>query len=214
MKKKLVKILKQALVVIFVILFAYGSLSISFSKIEIPEPTENFYINDFVGLFDPTEKGWFIENSEKFYEEYGVQIVLTTVEKLSCNEINNYASAMFEQYNISDMGLLILYVSDDNQIFIDVGDTLENYMSSSLSGYFTGKYVTNNKNGLDISEKFLRLQNALIEYISRRINELGDNPTPIPVENEPIKVNPSDIIFPIVIVLLIVVSVLVSRKKN
>ena len=68
---------------LFTIMVLIMQITIVFAEITIPPATDDFYVNDFAGIFSSDEKTRLQSNAVKLSEEKeGIQVVITTVESL------------------------------------------------------------------------------------------------------------------------------------
>ncbi len=140
----------------FLLLFTLISFTLLGCKSnkEYPNPTNEFYVNDFANTLVPAVESTIVREGERLYDETsddgeitGVQIVFATfaVE----NEINiaEYnLSDIYNQWEIGtdDMGILVVYfyVGDTNkpedlvlsQVIIEIGYQMEIYLSPIEAG--------------------------------------------------------------------------------
>lgn len=95
----------------------------------IPSPSNDFYVYDSVGILNGSTENYIIETNRELYEKTGAQIVWATINDLEGKDINSYATALFDEWDIGgrelDNGLLVLIVPDDGEIWIEVGYGLE-----------------------------------------------------------------------------------------
>lgn len=159
----------KTLVALFIMALCVLQMSIiAYAKIDIPEATSDFYVNDFAGIFSEEEKTWLIDNAVALSNEHnGIQVVVTTVESLNGNSIESYAWEMYNKYGIGkdDMGLLIILSTGDRKIRIEVGRAMEVYITDSDAGRFIDNnaipYLKEDK----FNEGLINLQKALISEI-------------------------------------------------
>lgn len=65
----------------------------------VKEQTNEFYVNDFAGIFTEEQKQEMLNKAKELNDNYnGIQVVVTTVDSLGGHEIENYAYAMYNQY--------------------------------------------------------------------------------------------------------------------
>lgn len=65
----------------------------------VREQTNEFYVNDFAGIFTEEQKQEMLNKAKELNDNYnGIQVVVTTVDSLEGHEIENYAYAMYNQY--------------------------------------------------------------------------------------------------------------------
>lgn len=129
-----------AFLLMTVSLTAFGS---NRYNVEVERQTDEFYVNDFANLFTEKDKQVMMENAVKLAEEYdGIQVVVSTVNSLNGNQIEEYAYTMYEQYGIGkdSMGILILLSVEDRQVKIETGKTMQAYITDSKSGQLLDNY--------------------------------------------------------------------------
>lgn len=134
----------------------------------IPAATSDFYVNDFADVFSDDEKSRLMDNAVTLSDEHdGIQVVVTTINSLEGNSIENYALEMYNQYGIgkNDMGLLILLSTGDRQIRVEVGLAMEAYVNDSKAGRFIDEYAIPSLKGNKFAEGLINLQEALISEI-------------------------------------------------
>lgn len=135
---------------------------------EIPAATDEFYVNDFADVFTAEEEERLLDNAVTLAEESdGIQVVVTTVESLDGDSVENYAVEMYNQYEIGkdDMGLLILLSTGDRQIRVEVGRAMEAYINDSKAGRFMDEYAIPYLSENKFNEGLINLQKALIDEI-------------------------------------------------
>lgn len=93
----------------------------TYAQNSIPNHTQEFYVNDFANVFTEQEKAELVSKAVSLDENYnGIQVVITTIETLNGESIDDYSIRMYNQYGIGkdDMGVLILLVTQDRDIKI------------------------------------------------------------------------------------------------
>lgn len=141
---------------------------VAYAKVNIPDATADFYVNDFANVFSSSEKSRLMEKAIALSDEYdGIQVVVTTVKSLDGNSIEDYSYEMYNQYGIgkNDMGLLILLATDDRQIRVEVGKSMEAYINDSRAGRFIDQYAIPSLKENKFNEGLIKLQGALIDEI-------------------------------------------------
>ena len=169
--------MKKSAKVMAVMLIIIMSISIlsntAFAAISIPTATSNFYVNDFANVFSEAEKEILMDNAVALSEQYdGTQVVVTTIESLDGNTIEDYALEMYNQYGIGkdDMGLLVLLSTGDREIRVQVGKAMEVYINDSKAGRFLDQYAIPYLAENQFAEGLINLQEALISEISDQLN--------------------------------------------
>lgn len=143
------------------------------------EATSDFYVNDYAGLFTEEQKASMMEKAIKLDEEYGgIQVVVTTVKTLDdClieegeKDIEQIAYAMFTQYGIGqdDMGILILFASEDREVRIETGYQMQTYITDAKSVELRDKYGMDYFRNNQFAEGLVSLQNGTISAIKSEV---------------------------------------------
>ena len=165
------KSIKSFIAVLILILGVFQASAV-FAKDNIPSATSDFYVNDFANIFSADEKTRLMDNAVKLSDEHnGIQVVVTTVESLNGDTIENYALNMYNLYGIGkdDMGLLILLSTGDRQIRVEVGKAMEAYITDAKAGRFIDKYAIPSLKENKFDEGLINLQEAVISQIVANI---------------------------------------------
>ncbi|MGN0242776.1 MAG: TPM domain-containing protein [Lachnospiraceae bacterium] len=124
---------------VFTVLFCLCSMP-ALAAVSVPEPTSRFFVNDYANVLSEESENYICETSQLYAENNGTQIVVTTVESLDGNSIEQYALTMGREWGIGsekeNNGLLILLALKEREIRIEVGYGLEGTITDSLSGRF------------------------------------------------------------------------------
>lgn len=109
-------------------------LLLSSSAYAIPSPNSDFYVYDREDILDNSTENYIIETNRELYDKTGAQIVWAAINDLEGMDINTYATALFDEWDIGgrklDNGLLILIVPEDGEIWIEVGYGLEGILTA------------------------------------------------------------------------------------
>lgn len=125
-------LLRRVWVLSFLLLFS------ALPTLGIPEPPQPpRRVNDFAGMLGPGGSSR-IESLLTAYEDStSTQIAVVFVENLEGYEVADYASRIFEHWNIGQKsinnGLLILVSRDDRKIRLETGYGLEERLTDALS---------------------------------------------------------------------------------
>ena len=156
----------------------------------IPEHTSNFYVNDFAGVFTDEQVKVMMEKAVTLCEEHdGAQVVITTVQSLDGETVENYANQMYNKYKIGkeSMGVLVLMSVNDRKIRVEVGRNMQVYIPDSKAGKLMNTYAIPKLKQNMFAEGLMDLQDALVTEIkanlSGKIVEDGqaENESNIPV---------------------------------
>ena len=146
----------------------------------IPDATSQFYVNDFADVFTAEEEAQLVNNAVALADNYdGIQVVVTTIESLGGNAIENYALNMYNKYGIGkdDMGLLILLSTGDREIRVQTGLAMEAYFPDSKVGRFIDNYAIPSLADNKFNVGLINLQEAFIEEIISCVEQEKANGT-------------------------------------
>lgn len=182
-------------VAIFTIIFLHFLLfTTQFAYAEkIPNHTSNFYVNDFANVFSQTQIKEMMSKALLLYENYnGVQVVVTTVESMGNQTIDNYATEMYNQYKIgkNSMGVLIVMSVKDRKICLRTGTTMQTYISNTEAEKLLNENALPKLNMNMYAEGLIDLQSAVITKISTILTPINltestsqqPNPTSVLIE--------------------------------
>jgi len=131
-KRNLLSLVLAVLIIITGV-SAYGQ------DIKLPEPSREFYVNDFVGLISEDAKNNIVRVNLNYENtEEKPQIVIAVVPDMQGLDENKYAVELFEKWGIGnkkyDNGVLVLLAMEERRIKIEVGYGLEGAITDSVSG--------------------------------------------------------------------------------
>lgn len=112
----------------------------AFAKSEIPDPTTQFFVNDYSDILSSDTEDYIFSTSKKYQANGGPQVVVTTIPSLKGASIEEYSIDMARNWGIGSKeennGVLILLALEEREIRIEVGYGLEGIITDSLSGRF------------------------------------------------------------------------------
>lgn len=133
--KKIKNIFAYSLMVTMVLMLAYLPVK---AAAGIQAPTREFYVNDFAGLLSNETKQYMIAQSKLLNDKSKAQVVVSTIQTLDGNSIEDYANEMFREYGIGDKsknsGVLILLALQEREVRIEVGYGLEGAINDAKAG--------------------------------------------------------------------------------
>jgi len=133
---------KFLILICLIILF-----TISFAEMEIPQPTSQFFVNDFADVITKADEEEIFNISKNLYEKTGnsTQLVVVTIDSLNGYSIEEYANELFNKWGIGDKekndGVLILLSVGDRASRIEVGYGLEGILTDSKTGRIQDEYM-------------------------------------------------------------------------
>ena len=169
MKRNLLSLLLAVLIIITGV-SAYGQ------DIKLPEPSREFYVNDFVGLISEDAKSNIVRVNLNYENtEEKPQIVIAVVPDMQGLDENKYAVELFEKWGIGnkkyDNGVLVLLAMEERRIKIEVGYGLEGAITDSVSG----RILDDSMDYLSSGDYSAGLENIFYQLANRVNEEYGYN---------------------------------------
>lgn len=111
----------------------------------IPDHTNAFYVNDFSGILSDESEDYILSVNLDLNRKTGAQVVVVTIESLNGESLEAFATDMFRTYGIGDRekdnGVLLLVVTGDRELRIEVGYGLEGAINDGKAGRILDDYV-------------------------------------------------------------------------
>lgn len=199
---------KTNLFITFILLIGLQFSLPAYGEAIIPEPANEFFVNDFAGVLDTTDEQYIQLAAVQLQEATTAQVVVVTIQNLQGEPLEDYAYQLFKQWGIGtaeqNNGVLILVAIDDRQSRIEVGYGLEGALPDGKTGRIQDEYMIpyfkENDYGSGIRNGFL----AIVQEV---YNEYGIEPGSLdmPYAGERTKASDSDTAKGILIVIVIIV---------
>jgi len=148
--------------------------SLAYADVVYPEPTEDFYINDYADLIDDEVESN-IRKVNLNYEntEEKPQIVVVTVPNMQGLDENTYSVELFEKWGIGndeyDNGLLVFLSLEERKIKIEVGYGIEGAITDAEAG----RILDASTDYLSEGDYSAGLENIFFQLASRVNEEYG-----------------------------------------
>ena len=159
----------KRLISIAAVLFLLFALCGCEEEEKYPQPTDNFYVNDFADVMTDSDEQEFLSRAVALEKATTAQVVVATVEDLGGDEPYEYATELGRQWGIgneeADNGVLILFARDDREIFIAVGYGLEGALPDSKTGRIIDVYGLEDLRNDNFSKGILSIGKALINEV-------------------------------------------------
>lgn len=123
------------------------SLLLSFSvfAIDLPEPTSDFFVNDFANVIDEDDEEELMAIGASLYKQTTAQVVIVTVDSLDGYEVGEYALELGREWGVgseeTDNGVVLLMSVSDRQVTIQVGYGLEGCLPDGKTGRILDTYA-------------------------------------------------------------------------
>lgn len=184
-------------------------------------PMDNFYVNDYVGgVLDDSQINNMINGSNVLRSQNGVQVVTVIVPHVIGNDIDEYATNIFNSFGIGsekdNNGVLLLLALNDGEITILPGDSFRGYMSASKAGSILDEVFMPKVNNNDIAGAIYDTHMELIKVgsamtTSGEITEMQNNY----VNNNFANTQKNDVLGTFIgIIVLIILIIVVIESSN
>lgn len=146
-------------------------------EVNIPSPTDRFYINDYAGVIDSKDADEIFSagaeldrvSGATLGKETGAQVVAVTVGTTEGEEISDYALRLGREWGVGDKednnGVVILLATEDREVYIAVGYGLEGALPDSKTGRIIDNYGIDYFAENEFSKGMLNLYNAIVREV-------------------------------------------------
>ncbi len=140
------------------------------SDIDIREPVG--YVNDFENIIDDSEEDQLENKLSSFAQKTGNEIVILTVNDLRGTYLEDFATSVYDQWKISENGVLIVISSEQRQSRIEVGYGLEPVLTDAETGRLQDNYMIPNFKKGDYTSGVVEVADVLMKRVSGEINSI------------------------------------------
>lgn len=152
--------------VVILILLLILSLSFSSFAINIPEPTNDFFVNDFADVISEENEQEIMKIGVDLYKQTSAQVVVVTVDSLDGYEVNDYALELGREWGVgskeSSNGCVLLLSVNDREVTIQVGYGLEGCLTDAGTGRILDDYAIPYLINDDFSTGLLEAYKAIV----------------------------------------------------
>lgn len=159
----------KKILVLFSIIVLILSLSFSCFAIDYPEPTNDFFVNDFADVISEEDEAEIMKIGADLYEQTTAQIVVVTVESLEGYDVDEYALGLGREWGVgskeTNNGVVLLLSVSDRKVTIQVGYGLEGCMTDIKSGEILDTYAIPHLKNDDFSIGLTEAYKAIIAVV-------------------------------------------------
>lgn len=134
-----------------------------------PDPTKEFYVNDFAGVMKEEDKTAFLSKAIALNKATTAQVVIVTVDDLGGDEPAEYAVEIGRKWGVgdaqSDNGVVILLSKNDRKIYIGVGYGLEGAIPDLKADRIIEVYGLEALRNNDFSTGLVSIANAVVSEV-------------------------------------------------
>lgn len=131
------------LIILLLTAMSLGIVGVQALAPEVPDPTREFYVNDFAGILDSGTERDILELGENAYKSTdGGQVVFVSINSLNENTIEEYANTLFNKWKIGteDKGVLFILSMEEGRSRIEVGYGYEGVLTDIESNKLLIKF--------------------------------------------------------------------------
>ncbi len=191
-------------------------LSVSSFAVKLPEPTNDFFVNDFANVIDEEDEKELMKIGENLFVKTGAQVVVVTVDTLDGADVSEYVLELGRKWGVGDKeknnGVVLLLSVSERQITIQVGYGLEGRLTDGKTGRILDKYAIPYLKNNDFSTGLTEAYKAIVSEVYA---EYGETPPENLNEYDSYDVSDSTA-FKVIrtIILIIVILVLIFGRRR
>ncbi len=144
-------------------------LSVSTSAIDLPEPTEEFFVNDFADVIDDEVEEELQAIGASLYKQTTAQVVVVTVESLDGYDVDEYTLELGREWGVgsgeTNNGVVLLMSVYDRQVSIQVGYGLEGCLPDGKTGRILDTYAIPYLRNDDFSSGLASAYKAIVNVV-------------------------------------------------
>lgn len=141
---------------------------------DIPQPTSEFYVNDFADVLDYETESYIITKGKQLEAVSDAQIAVVTITSLDGAPLDDFSYDLANEWGIGseekDNGVLILLTIEERRVKVEVGRGLEGAINDAKAGRFIDDYALESFKADDFSTGIYNLYNAVLNEILTEYN--------------------------------------------
>lgn len=141
MKKRCLRPIAILLALLALVAFSGAYTGAAFAELELPEPSEEFYVADFAGIFDDDYRETMISSSQFFDTYFDAPLVVTSVNSFGNSTVEAYAQELYQKWMPTDTGILIVVSPKQNVCYTEIGPGLRTYIPESYLSHIQSTYA-------------------------------------------------------------------------
>lgn len=157
---ELVRIMKKIYYFFLLLLFL-----IPIKTLAIVEKSDKEFITDSANLLHEDAEDYIVKYSDFLEKKRHVDYYVVTIRDLDGIELEDYAEQIFQEYKISDKGVLILISKNDRQLRVHVGVSLLEVISPDLVDQYINTYFLPYLEREEWNDGIINGYNAFYKYL-------------------------------------------------
>ncbi len=193
-------------------------LSVSSFAVKLPEPTNEFFVNDFAGVINEEDKNELMKTGENLFVKTGAQVVVVTVDTLDGADVSEYALELGRKWGVGDKeennGVVLLLSVSERQVTIQVGYGLEGRLPDGKTGRILDKYAIPYLKNNDFSTGLAEAYKAIVSEVYAEYGETPPENLDDYETNDLQDSNAYKIIRTIILIIVILVLIFGRRRRR
>lgn len=193
-------------------------LSVSAFAVKLPEPTKDFFVNDFANVLDEEDEKELMKIGENLFVKTGAQVVVVTVDTLDGADVSDYALELGRKWGVGDKeknnGVVLLLAVSERKVTIQVGYGLEGRLPDGKTGRILDKYAVPYLKNNDFSTGLSEAYKAIVSEVYA---EYGETPPENLEDYDTVDVSDSTafkIIRTVILIIVILVLIFGRRRRH
>lgn len=207
------------LIVLIFFTMSLGIVAVQASEPKVPNPTPEFYCNDFANILNADTERDITDLGESTYESTdGGQVVFVSIDTLKGSTIEEYANTLFNKWKIgtSDKGILFILSIQERKSRIEVGYGYEGILTDIECNKLLVKFSElNEEEGIDEAVRTIYsdissiVNGDTVQYPGTRETRRQESTGSSFFEENPI----STVIFAIIVLILVILDFVFNRGR-
>ncbi len=164
----------KKIIAFFSVLVLILSLSFSSFAIDFPQPTNDFFVNDFANVISDEDEAEIMKIGADLFQQTTAQVVVVTVDSLEGYDVDEYALELGREWGVgsgkTNNGVVLLLSVSDRKISIQAGYGLEGCVTDTKSGEILDTYAIPYLRDNDFSTGLIEAYKAITAVVC---NEYG-----------------------------------------
>ncbi|MCI8386967.1 MAG: TPM domain-containing protein [Clostridiales bacterium] len=171
--------IKHRLAAIVFIMFAIVILPITAFAVDLPKPSEAFYVLDSSGVISADTEKYIVEKNDGLYEATGAQIVVVAIDFVPNGDLEKYCYNLFNEWDIGSKdkknGVLLLLSIGDDDYWCVQGQGLEKSLTSGTIGNILADHLEPDFAKQDYDSGVRKVFDELYDTVASYYGYYGDN---------------------------------------
>ena len=109
-------------------------------NIKALKKSSNIYVTDQAKLLSKETKEYIVTYSSFLKDNNDIDYYVVTVDSTNDKDLDKYADELYDSFNISNRGLLILYIDDERVLKVITGSEMGNIITNDIISEYIDSY--------------------------------------------------------------------------